>query len=178
MKYLKSRLLPVGLAVGITVILDQWTKQLALQHLQGAPDIAYLDGFFRLTFVRNSGAFLSLGSDFSPILRTLFLEVFPRVIISRLVRVHLPEARLNRWQVVALALVVGGGLSNIVDRFLFGHVVDMMHMKALGFQTGIFNVADVAIMAGMFIMLPFAFAKEPERGAGHPYRPGADRPGG
>ena len=160
MNRFRSRILPVGLAVVITVVLDQWTKQLALEHLQGAPDINYWGGLLRLTFVRNTGAFLSLGSDFPPLLRTLFLEVFPAALLVGLCVYIFWERNLNKWQVVSLALIVGGGLSNIVDRLIYGHVVDMLHMKVATLQTGIFNVADMAIMAGMFIMLPFAFKKE------------------
>ena len=159
---LKARLLPVVIAVAVTVGLDQWTKQLAIEHLQGQPDILYWGELLRLTFVRNTGAFLSLGSDLGPLLRTLLLEVFPTVLLLALLVYIFRERRLNRWQVIALALIVGGGLSNIVDRLLFGHVVDMLHMKVGSLQTGIFNVADMAIMAGMFIMLPFAFQKEPD----------------
>lgn len=160
MQRIKARLLPVAIAVGATVGLDQWTKQLAIDHLQGAPDIIYADGLLRLTFVRNTGAFLSLGSDLGPVLRTLLLEVFPTLLLLALLVYIFRERRLHKWQVIALALIVGGGLSNIVDRLLFGHVVDMLHMKVATLQTGIFNVADMAIMAGMFIMLPFAFQKE------------------
>jgi signal peptidase II len=71
------------------------------------------------------------------------------------------EKKLNGWQTIALALIVGGGLSNIIDRLIYGHVVDMLHIQLTDkLQTGIFNVADMAIMAGMFIMLPFVFRKE------------------
>ncbi|OAV44870.1 signal peptidase II [Lewinella sp. 4G2] len=162
MKYFKARWLPVAIAIAITVILDQWTKQLAIEHLQGQPDQFYLNDILRFTFVRNTGAFLSLGADFGPVLRTLLLEGFPAILLVALLVYIFRERRLNGWQVVALALIVGGGLSNIVDRLMLGHVVDMLHLKLFGLQTGIFNVADMAIMAGMFIMLPFAFAKDDE----------------
>ncbi|NJC24962.1 signal peptidase II [Neolewinella antarctica] len=157
----KARIVPVAIAIVVTVLLDQWTKQLAIEHLLGQPDHLFFGELFRLTFVRNTGAFLSLGSDLGPIFRTLLLEVFPAALLVALLYYIFKERHLNKWQVVALALIVGGGLSNIVDRLLFGHVVDMLHMKAFGLQTGIFNVADMAIMAGMFIMLPFAFRDEP-----------------
>lgn len=160
---IKSRLVPVFLAIGVTVGLDQWTKQLALAYqntLRGGID--YLGGLFKLTFARNTGAFLSLGADFNPLLRTLLLEVFPSLLLVGLLFYIFRSRELNRWQVVALALIVGGGLSNIVDRLLYKSVVDMMQMQALGLRTGIFNVADMAIMAGMFMMLPYALRGEPK----------------
>ncbi|MEL7162586.1 MAG: signal peptidase II [Bacteroidota bacterium] len=162
MEQLRKRLPLVALAVGITVGLDQWTKILAINHLQGQPDIFYLNDILRLTFVRNTGAFLSLGSELGPVLRPLLLNAFPTILLVALLVFIFREAKLNRWQITALALIVGGGLSNIIDRLLHGNVVDMLHLKVGSLQTGIFNVADMAIMAGMFMMLPFVFRKEPE----------------
>ena len=171
MKTLKSRLLTVLLVVGVTVGLDQWTKYLATVHLQGEPDQFFLGGILRLTHVHNTGAFLSIGSGLNDFWRPILLNLFPALLLLALLWYIFREKLLNGWQVVALSLIVGGGLSNIVDRLLYGHVVDMLHLKAFGLQTGIFNVADMAIMAGMFIMLPFALRperKEPVEGEPQP----------
>ena len=158
----KDRIYLAVSAIAISVGLDQYTKYLALEHLQGQPDVDYWGGLFRFTFARNTGAFLSMGSDYGPVLKTLLLEIFPVLLLVGLLVYIFREKFLNRFQVIALALIVGGGASNIVDRLLYGHVVDMMHIDLGGkWQTGIFNVADMAIMAGMFIMLPFAFKREP-----------------
>ena len=74
----------------------------------------------------------------------------------------------------ALSLILAGGLGNLIDRALYGHVVDFLYLGLPGvrwLQTNIFNIADVAIMAGVGMMLVFAFkppAKpvEPEADAG------------
>lgn len=161
MNLFKQRLPLISLAVAVTVGLDQWTKVLAVNNLQGEPDLFYLNDMLRLTFVRNTGAFLSLGSELGPVLRPILLNLLPAILLIALLVYIFRERNLNRWQLVALALIVGGGLSNIVDRLLHGNVVDMLHLKAFGLQTGIFNVADMAIMAGMFMMLPFVFKKDP-----------------
>ena len=160
MKSVKSRILAVVVVVAVTVGLDQWTKYLATVHLQGEPDQFYLGGILRLTHVHNTGAFLSIGSGLNDFWRPILLNLFPALLLLALLFYIFREKLLNAWQVIALSLIVGGGLSNIVDRLLYGHVVDMLHLKAFGLQTGIFNVADMAIMAGMFIMLPFALRPE------------------
>ena len=157
MNNLRTRLLILLSTVVVTVGIDQWTKVLATTHLQGQPDQFYLGDLLRLTYVHNTGAFLSLGSDLGPTLRPILLNLFPALLLIGLVWYIFRELRLNRWQLIALSLIVGGGLSNIIDRLAYGYVVDMLHLKAGGLQTGIFNVADMAIMAGMFIMIPFAF---------------------
>lgn len=148
--------------VAVSVGLDQWTKKLAVDYLQGEPDQFFLGELFRLTFVENRGAFLSLGANLSEGMRNILLNIFPALLLVALFVYLLRSRSINKWQVLGLAFIVGGGLSNIVDRIMYGHVVDFLHMKAFGLQTGIFNVADMAIMLGMFIMLPFAFQKEPK----------------
>ena len=153
-------MLAVVVVVAVTVGLDQWTKHLATVHLQGEPDQFYLGGILRLTHVHNTGAFLSIGSGLNDFWRPILLNLFPALLLLALLYYIFREKLLNAWQVIALSLIVGGGLSNIVDRLLYGHVVDMLHLKAFGLQTGIFNVADMAIMGGMFIMLPFALRPE------------------
>ena len=153
-----TRLGLVLAALVSTVGIDQWTKQLAITHLQGEPPIYYFDEMFRLTFARNTGAFLSLGENLGPVLKPLLLNAVPALLLVGLLYFIFRERDLNRWQVGALALIVAGGLSNIIDRLAYGHVVDMLHVRLTDtLQTGIFNVADMAIMAGMFIMLPFVF---------------------
>lgn len=157
----KTRLIAVLAVVIVSVGLDQWTKKLAVDHLFGEPDQFFFGDLFRLTFVENRGAFLSLGANLSDGMRNILLNIFPAVLLVALFVYVLISRSINKWQIIGLAFIVGGGLSNIVDRILYGHVVDFLHMKAFGLQTGIFNVADMAIMLGMFIMLPFAFQKEP-----------------
>ena len=165
MQYLQSRWPAVLISVLSVVGLDQWTKVLATNNLKGEPEQLFLDGWFKLTYALNDGAFLSLGSDLGPVLRPVLLTVFPAILLLGLVWFIFREADLNRWQVISLALIVGGGLSNIVDRIIYGKVVDMMQI--IPFDpippTGIFNIADVAIMAGMFMMLPFAFRRTPDK---------------
>jgi signal peptidase II len=159
----KTKIGLVATAILVTVGLDQWTKQLAIEHLQGQSDIPYFDGLFRLTFAKNTGAFLSLGEDLGPVLKPILLNALPALLLVGLVYYIFRDKLMNRWPTISLALIVGGGLSNIVDRLLYGYVVDMLHIQLTDkLQTGIFNIADMAIMAGMFIMLPFVFQKETE----------------
>ena len=153
---LRTKLLLVLASVALTVGLDQWTKQLAIAHLQGAPEEYYLGGLLRLTYTQNTGAFLSLGSDLGPIWRMIMLNVMPALLVVGLLWYIFREKKLRALMVIGLSLIVGGGLSNIIDRIAYGYVVDMLHLKAGGLQTGIFNVADMAIMGGMFVMIYFA----------------------
>jgi signal peptidase II len=60
---------------------------------------------------------------------------------------------------IGLCFVIGGGVGNLFDRILYGSVTDFLYVKFGIFQTGIFNMADVSIMAGLFIILLQVFMK-------------------
>lgn len=162
MKPLTKRILVVLGILLVSVILDQWTKELARQFLQGEADRQLVGDFFRLTFVENKGAFLSLGAELGEGLRYILLNIFPSILLVALLIYTIRGKDMGWWQIVALSFIIGGGLSNVYDRLLYGKVVDFMHMKAFGLQTGIFNIADVSIMIGMFMMLPLMFQKPPK----------------
>ncbi|HMQ46735.1 MAG TPA: signal peptidase II [Saprospiraceae bacterium] len=146
----------IGWVLGIvffSIALDQYTKVLARTHLQGTLPKDYLDGFFRLTYVENTGAFLSLGSDLPGILSVLLLKILPVGLLVGLLLYTLFHKEMNQWQYIAFSFISGGGISNIYDRLLYGEVTDFMMLSAFGLRTGIFNVADMSIMLGLFLML-------------------------
>ena len=160
---MSSRLIIVLAIVAVTVGLDQWTKYLAIEHLQGEPPIYYFGKLFDLSYAENTGAFLSLGENLDPTLKALLLNALPGLLLIGLLVYIFRDKTLNKWQIAALAFIVGGGLSNIVDRVMNNYVVDMLHIQLTeSIETGVFNVADMAIMLGMFMMLPAVFRGEPK----------------
>ena len=176
MSILNRLIVIVGICL-VSIAGDQWSKSWATHQLK--PDLqeasknhfSYLGDTFRLTYVKNRGAFLSLGSSLSETFRYWALKVFPVLLLIGLVLHMLFSQTLTWWQLVAFSFILGGGLSNIYDRLLYESVVDFMNM---GFgvvfdwigikdiRTGIFNVADVSIMTGLFMMLPTMFSKKPD----------------
>ncbi len=144
-------------AAAVSIALDQLTKVWAWNTLQGEPVRHYFNDMFRILFVQNEGAFLSLGADLSDELRMLALTLLPVIILAFLLVYTLRSRTLNTWQVVAYSFIFGGGVSNIYDRILYGKVVDFMNMGIGDLRTGIFNVADVFIMIGLFMLIPYIF---------------------
>lgn len=141
--------------------LDQWTKVWARTTLQFQPMKSYWNDFFRLLYVENKGAFLSLGSDLPDFWRTIALHFFPAILLVAITLYAMFSKSLNKWQVIGMSFIIGGGISNVYDRIEYAAVTDFMNMGLFGVRTGIFNFADVSIMVGLAIMLPFAFQKEP-----------------
>lgn len=133
---------------------DQVTKSIARESLSAIPPIHLLGGVIRLQYTENTGAFLGLGSGLPAAVRFWSFGVFTAVILSAMLWFILASRHLSRVSILGGAMIVGGGLSNLVDRVIHaGAVPDFMNLGVGGLRTGIFNVADMAILAGIGMML-------------------------
>ncbi len=155
----RKRILLAAVLIIANIALDQITKQLAQQHLQGLGQLSYLGDFFRLSYVENKGAFLSLGAGLTGALRYIMLNILPVLLLLGLLAYTLFSPQLLRSQIIAFSFILGGGISNVFDRIVYGQVVDFMNVGLGSLRTGIFNFADLSIMIGLGIMLPFLFKK-------------------
>jgi signal peptidase II len=147
--------LPAKLAWAFGVlVLDQWTKQLALQHVQGHPPRVYLGGIFRIEFAENPGAFLSLGAAMSPEMRFWVFVVTVGAFLVGAGWVLFRDRKLDRLSAFSLSVILGGGIGNLIDRSTRPNhgVVDFLNLGLGDFRTGIFNVADMAIMLGVILL--------------------------
>lgn len=148
-----------------TIALDQYTKNWAKLSLRSHDVIEYWNGFFRLEYAENPGAFLGLGGGMSAEMRfwifTVLVALFLIFAVASLFR-----AQTDRAQQLGLALLVGGGLGNLWDRLLYQRVVDFMNMGLGPLRTGIFNIADFAIVVGIcFMVFGSYFAPKPPKTA-------------
>lgn len=136
--------------------LDQWTKYLAVENLKGFPEISYLGGFFRLMYVTNRGAWGSLGADWPEPARKAVLIVIPILFILFLT-VYLFRSKnpIKKFELIAFSFILSGGVGNMIDRIHADAVIDMLWMGFARYrylQTNVFNIADVAIMIGFFML--------------------------
>lgn len=111
--------------------------------------------FFDLVFVKNTGISYSL-LDGSSYTWQLVLALFS-VIVSLALWIWLAVAGTGRLMAWAIGLIVGGALGNGLDRVLIGGVADFFSLHALGFYWYVFNIADVAIVAGVALLLYDSF---------------------
>ena len=135
-----------------TIGCDRATKHVASVMLAGTPSRSLLADTVRLVYTENTGGFLSLGANLPPALRTGVFTIATAVLLLGMV-VFAVRARWSGWRVVALALFAAGGASNWIDRAVRGSVIDFLNVGIGPIRTGIFNVADMAIMAGIGIFL-------------------------
>jgi len=132
---------------------DQQTKALAAEQLRGRDAISFIGGVVRLDYAENSGAFLSLG-DSLPVAWRISVFIIASLLGIAAVLLYALLRRQARWQVLALALICGGGLGNLIDRMRFeGYVRDFMIVGIGPVHTGIFNFADMFLMAGCAVWI-------------------------
>lgn len=146
-----------GVFIG-QLVLDQWTKQLATEHLKNTPAKSWLGDVFRLQYATNEGAFLSLGANLPPELRYWILTIGVGLLllslcVYALFSEPLWKTKLDDLQVAGYSFIASGGFSNWIDRARFeGSVVDFMNMGLGPVRTGVFNVADLAILVGIGVL--------------------------
>jgi len=135
---------------------DQGTKSYASQVLPRGHMDSYLFDFFRIGYTENVGAFLGMGSNLSPELRFWFFSVVAGFMLFGVLAYLLFSKHQGLYSVVGLSLIFSGGISNLYDRIVNdGAVVDFLNVGVFSLRTGIFNIADMAILLGaiMFALL-------------------------
>lgn len=155
---IRERLRPfLGTIFGVGVV-DQLVKALARAKLPGRLPQEWLGGVVRIEYAENRGAFLSLGANLPDSVRAGLLIGLTLVGLVALAIYVLRSAALDRAHVLAASLLTAGGLSNLVDRVArSGVVTDYISMGVGPLRTGIFNVADVCILAGAIALFILSF---------------------
>ena len=148
---------------------DQVTKSVVRDHLQSHPAMSFLGDTVRLQYAENPGAFLSLGASLPHRWGTAIFTIGGVAFVLVTLLFSLSAARSGRLLAAALALICGGGIGNLIDRVRFdGHVTDFLNLGVGSIRTGIFNVADMALMIG--VALFFLAYRRPERASSDPNR--------
>ena len=166
------------LVVATTIGCDRVTKQVAMTTLAGAPDRSFLADTVRLAYAENAGGFLSLGANLPSMARTGLFTIGTGLMLLLLAAAALRSHSSASTQ-IGVSLFVAGGVSNWLDRLLRGSVVDFMNVGIGPLRTGIFNVADVAIVLGAAIVVfvelrrTEPFHPQPPRSASSPPDPDA-----
>ena len=151
---IKSRYLLISLAV---LVLDQWTKWLVELHLADHTSLEVLPGLLNLTHVRNTGVAFGLFSAHGSATGTLILTLLGMGALAFVVYYFWIVALADRMLLVALALVAGGAVGNLLDRIARGAVTDFVDFYYGTYHWHTFNVADTAISVGIGLMILGSF---------------------
>jgi signal peptidase II len=166
-----SRIYAIILCLGAFVIsADQWTKYLALEALIHEGQSIPFWSWFRFTRVHNHGAAFGILRDLPDAIRTSFFFIMPLTVIGILwwsmVRHFKPEQKLST---IAMGLVLGGAIGNLIDRIRFGYVIDFIdwfypsrdgtciplfyYQPGSGCHWPVFNIADSAITLAVVLLI-------------------------
>lgn len=138
---------------------DQISKKIVRDRISDDERISIISNYFTLMKVENSGAFLSLGDSLPQTFKFIILSLLPLFILGIGLGYLILKTALSKRMMLGFAFVIGGGIGNIYDRLLYGSVTDFLHIDLGVVQTGVFNLADVSIMMGVFIVLMDSFLK-------------------
>lgn len=138
---------------------DQISKRIVRHSIEYNEQIGFIDDYFTLTKIENTGAFLSLGNTLPQPFRIILLTILPLAVLMLVLVYVLIKRNLSNVLLVGICFVIGGGIGNIYDRIVYGSVTDFLHINFVLFQTGIFNMADVSVTTGLLIVLFESYIK-------------------
>ncbi len=141
---------------------DRVTKDIAKEHLKDKAALSYFNDMLRLEYAENPGAAMSFGADWPDGLKLWVFGILPLVILLVLfVYAAINSASMRTLTLFALALVIAGGLGNIIDRVFYrAPVTDFLNLGINDLRTGIFNVADICVTAGVIAFLLLSLKKK------------------
>lgn len=131
----------------IVLALDQLSKSVIDITMKIGQSIPVIKNFFYITYLQNSGAAWGILSNKIPIL--LILSVVILIILYR----YMYTFKMNKRNILAFGLLIGGIVGNLIDRFLFGYVKDFLDFNIFGYDFPIFNVSDICIVVGIFLLM-------------------------
>lgn len=140
--------------------IDQYSKKIVREEIIPGSQTEILGKLLQLMNVENSGAFLGMGSESNPTVKLIFLLILPIIVILSVLYYLFTNKSVDKLTSVGLSCIIGGGLANLYDRFLYGSVTDFLFMDFGIAKTGIFNLADLSVTTGMILILLSTFKEK------------------
>lgn len=130
------------------LLIDVISKRLVINFMLFGESIKIIDNFFSLTYVRNTGIAFSFMDGFVPLIITM------TVIILFMIIKYVKSSALNKFEIVGYSFVIGGAIGNLVDRIIYGYVIDFLDFTIFLYDKfPIFNFADIFIVLGVFMII-------------------------
>lgn len=134
------------LIIAGTVALDQLVKHMVAGSMMLGQTIPVINNFFHITYIHNDGAAFGIMAG-----KAIFLIGFPALMMATgIVVLTLFRKKLDPLVLIAIALITGGGTGNLIDRSIYGYVIDFIDFKI---WNPIFNIADIAVCVGCGLII-------------------------
>ena len=142
----------------LIITADQISKSLVKSTMTLYDVIPVIPGFFQLSYITNKGMAFGINLPVG----ISFFSGISLIITCFLVWILWCERKNNLLMRISLALILGGAIGNLIDRILFGEVVDFFDFMIGDFHWYIFNIADSAVTVGIILMLFYSFLFKPK----------------
>ncbi len=141
------------LCIVSTVLADQYTKYLGRQYLIPNETFFFLNGIVQITVIENRGGFLGVVNNLPENIHFFLLYICVAILLLCCIFYLFFSNSQSLKYALPLSCVIGGGMGNLIDRILNnGGVYDFVSIGLGSFRTGIFNLADVFILTGSFLL--------------------------
>ena len=131
----------------LVVLFDRATKMLAVKHLMPISTYPLIQDVLHLTYVENTGAAFGMLKDH----RWVFMVFSILMLVVLAVVVYKYKSDIHTLMMTGISFVIGGGIGNMIDRTVFGYVVDFIDFRIINFA--VFNVADTFICIGVGLII-------------------------
>lgn len=153
-----AKALSAILFAAVLILLDQWTKSIAIRTLMGKDPVVVIPGVLEFVYVENRGAAFGTFQG----MRTVFLFLAPAVsLILFVLFLRLKEDRKYLPLKVCFLFIIAGALGNFIDRLRLSYVVDFIYFRLIDFP--VFNVADIYVTCScilLILLLLFKYKEE------------------
>ena len=138
----------IYIVIIIFLIMDIISKLIVSRVCTLNNSVSVINNFFSITYTHNYGGALSLFSD-----STILITVISIIVIIGII-IYLSKKKINnKIESLGYAFLLGGAIGNLIDRIIYGYVIDFLDFNIFGYNFPIFNIADMGIVIGIFLII-------------------------
>lgn len=132
----------------ILFMIDQFIKICVKSNMKLLEEIKVIPKFFSIYYVENKGAAFSIFTGWTFVL--IIISFISLYILDRYIK---KEINFSKLKILSIGFIIGGIVGNLVDRIFYGSVIDYLSFNLFRYSAPIFNVADIGITVGAFMLI-------------------------
>ena len=138
----------IGIISLVFIIIDFIVKIIINNNMNVYDSISIIPSFFSITYVRNTGAAFSIMENS----RILFI-IIGFIALILIYKYLIMNKVLNKYLMISYSMLIGGIIGNMIDRIIYGYVIDYLSFNIFGYSFPIFNLADTFIVVSIIMLL-------------------------
>lgn len=137
-----------GILFVVLLLIDQISKYLVDMNMKLQESITVIPGFFRVTYLHNTGAAWSMLEG-----KMIFFYLITAIALAAMIYFYIKSKNSEVLFKTGIVCMAAGTLGNFIDRLVFQHVRDFLDFIILGYDFPVFNIADMALCIGVFLII-------------------------